>query len=145
MLSCNRDRLIRVTVLLSVLLAGCQSLGMTRYSEYMLGQIPDQYTERRNPFSGSSENIPVARQMYQDHCSSCHGVTGNGDGDLGGEVSPRPANLTFTRRLPVATDAFFFWTISEGGEAFGTAMPSFGNSLSEAEIWQIINYVKNDL
>jgi len=140
-----RIRFSLPAVLLSLMLAGCQSLGLARYSQYMLGEIPDQYTERRNPFLEMSENILIARQLYQDHCSSCHGVKGKGDGGLSSEVSPRPANLTLTRRLPIATDAFFFWTISEGGEAFGTAMPSFAKSLSEEEIWQIINYVKNDL
>lgn len=39
---------------------------------------------------------------------------------------PRPANLALTCSLPVATNAFFFWTLSEGGKPFDTAMPAFG-------------------
>jgi len=102
-----RVRFSLPAVLLSLMLAGCQSLGLARYSEYMLGKIPDQYTERRNPFLEMSENILIARELYQDQCSFCHGVKGKGDGGLSSEASPHPANLTLTRRLPIATDAFF--------------------------------------
>ena len=68
-------------------------------------------------------------------------MSGSGDGPLGKQLLPQPANLALTRRLPIATDAFFYWTLSEGGQPFGTAMPAFGERLSDTEIWQITHYV----
>ena len=74
-------------------------------------------------------------------CLACHGESGDGDGLAGKQLIPSPANLAFTRRLPLATDSFFFWTISEGGETIGSAMPAFGDQLSDEEIWQVTHYI----
>lgn len=40
-------------------------------------------------------------------------------------------------------DAYNFWSVSEGGEAMGTAMPAFKQTLSEKERWQILLYIAN--
>lgn len=74
-------------------------------------------------------------------CLACHGESGDGGGLAGKQLVPSPANLAFTRRLPLATDSFFFWTISEGGETIGSAMPAFGDQLSDEEIWQVTHYI----
>jgi len=35
-----------------------------------------------------------------------------------------------------------YWTIAEGGTAFGTAMPSFKEALSKEDIWAVIAYIQ---
>jgi hypothetical protein len=132
-------------ILLIPLLTGCQNTGMGRYSEFIFGELPEQYAELKTPQPATSRKLPVGENLFTENCAACHGISGKGDGELSTNFSPRPANLTFTRKLPIATDTFFFWTISEGGEAFDTAMPGFADTLSEEEIWKIIDYVKNDL
>ncbi|WP_177420374.1 c-type cytochrome [endosymbiont of Lamellibrachia barhami] len=130
-------------------ITGCQSLGINesnsffvgRYTQYVLGNIPDQYADLSNPLPASSENISDGKKLYQAQCTVCHGASGEGNGSAGKLLVPSPANLSITRRLPVATDAFIFWTLSEGGEPFGTAMPAFGNQLTDNEIWQIALYI----
>ncbi len=145
---------LRVPYTLSLLLPamaiiGCQHIGINdsnsifvgRYTQYMRGNIPNQYADLINPLPASTENISDGKKLYQMQCQVCHGVSGGGDGLAGKQLVPRPANLAFTRRLPVGTDAFFFWTLSEGGKPFGTAMPAFGERLSDKEIWQITHYI----
>ncbi|RDH86356.1 MAG: hypothetical protein DIZ78_09295 [endosymbiont of Escarpia spicata] len=145
---------LRTPYMLSLLVVamattGCQSLGINepnsffvgRYTQYVLGDIPNQYADLSNPLPASSENISDGKKLYQAQCPVCHGAFGEGDGPAGKLLVPSPANLAVTRRLPVATDAFIFWTLSEGGEAFGTAMPAFGNQLTDKEIWQIALYL----
>ena len=44
--------------------------------------------------------------------------------------------------MPMATDGYLFWSISEGGIPIQTAMPAFKGSLSEEEIWKIIIYLR---
>ena len=130
-------------------ISGCQHIGTNdsnslfagRYTRYMLGNIPSQYADLKNPLPASTENISAGKMFYQTQCSVCHGASGGGDGPAGKQLAPRPANLAVTRRLPVATDAFFFWTVSDGGKPFGTAMPAFGERLSDKEIWQITHYI----
>jgi mono/diheme cytochrome c family protein len=130
-------------------MAGCQtnasdnsdSLFLSRYIQYLRGNIPDQYAGLKNTLPASTVNISDGKRLYQMQCLACHGKAGDGDGLAGKQLVPSPANLAFTRRLPLATDAFFFWTISEGGRPFGSAMPAFGERLSDDEIWQITHYI----
>ena len=140
----------KASLLLLVLAAtGCSHIGINesnsifigRYTEYMWGDIPDQYANLSNPLPASAVNISDGEKLYQMQCLMCHGKTGDGDGPAGKQLVPGPANLAFTRRLPIATDAFFFWTISEGGKLFDSAMPAFGEPLSDKEIWQITHYI----
>ena len=138
-------RTVGVAAVTASVLMGCQSLGIDRYSQYMMGKIPDRYAERTNPLASNDDTVLIGKQLYQEHCALCHGVSGRGDGTVSTQLSPRPANLIMTRALPIASDAFFLWTISEGGGRFETAMPSFGETLSENKIWQIIQYIKNDI
>ncbi len=145
---------LRVPDTLSLLLpamviTGCQHIGINnanslfvgRYTQYMAGNMPNQYADLENPLPASTENISAGKKLYQTQCSACHGASGGGDGPAGKQLAPHPADLAVTRRLPVATDAFFFWTLSEGGKPFDTAMPAFGEQLSNKEIWQITHYI----
>ena len=119
------------------------SLFISRYTEYMLGNIPEQYADIKNPLPISKENVSYGKKLYQTQCMMCHGVLGEGNGPIGELLVPQPANLTLTRRLPIATDAFLFWTVSEGGQLFNTAMPAFGERLSDKEIWQLSLYINS--
>lgn len=139
-----------ISLLLLVMAAtGCSHIGINesssifigRYTEYMLGDMADQYADLSNPLPASVVNISNGENLYQKQCLTCHGKAGDGDGLAGKQLVPRPANLAFTRRLPIASDAFFFWAISEGGKPFNSAMPAFGKRLSDKEIWQITHYI----
>jgi len=111
----------------------------------MGGGVPAAYASMKNPLPASDENVRAGGKLYADNCASCHGPRGAGDGEAGRELSPRPANIAFVIDKPIATDPFFFWTISEGGEALKTAMPAFRDVLSEKERWQIIHYLRKGL
>ncbi len=134
---------------MAMAISGCRYIGINdassffigRYTQYMRGNIPDQYADATNPLPASTMNISNGKRLYQTHCPACHGASGGGDGPAGKQLVPQPANLAFSRRLPVTTDAFLFWTLSEGGKPFGSAMPAFGDQLSNNEIWQIIHYI----
>jgi len=45
-------------------------------------------------------------------------------------------------QMPMSVDEYMMWSISEGGKAFGTAMPAFKDTLSEEEIWKIVIFMR---
>jgi mono/diheme cytochrome c family protein len=45
----------------------------------------------------------------------------------------------------VLWDPFLYWTVAEGGARFGTAMPTFKDTLSEDDIWAVIAYIQAQL
>jgi mono/diheme cytochrome c family protein len=85
--------------------------------------------------------ISQGADVYARNCAACHGSTGHGDGEAGRGLSPPPADLAGHTPMP-RSDALMYWTIAEGGAPFGTAMPSFKETLSKDDIWAVIAYLQ---
>jgi mono/diheme cytochrome c family protein len=86
--------------------------------------------------------VKEGSMLYQKHCAVCHGAEGMGDGEAGKSLNPSPALLAYLVQRPQSVDEYLVWTISDGGKAFGTAMPAFKGTLAEEEIWKIITFMR---
>lgn len=91
--------------------------------------------------------ILQGRAIYQKNCVTCHGVTGDGRGEMGLTVRPRPRNFRAAVFKFRSTPAGFLPTDDDlartiRGGLTGTAMPAFGN-LREPELQAVIAYVKS--
>ena len=94
----------------------------------------------------SAELINHGKDVWQSaKCWECHGHTGKGDGEKAAGLKDdfgfpvRPANLTSGqfKSGPAAED--IFRTMSTG--LSGTPMPSYRDSLSEADRWALAYYI----
>lgn len=103
---------------------------------------PEEFADKVNPLAGDAQAIEEGAKLYQANCSSCHGVTGQGDGPAAGGLEPKPRNLAIEQSL--LDDSYLFWRISEGGlmEPFRSVMPAWKGLLSEEHIWQIISFLR---
>lgn len=116
---------------------------MQRHHFAMMSGIPSPYDSFRNPLPRTRETVEKGAAIYEKTCLPCHGATGQGDGEAGRNLSPPPGNLAWLSRMPmVQWDPFMYWTIAEGGVAFGTAMPAFKGTLSENDIWAVTAYIQ---
>jgi putative copper resistance protein D len=77
--------------------------------------------------------------LYATHCAVCHGRGGKGDGPGGAGLPRLPADLT-APHTGQHTAGDLFWWISHGIPR--TGMPSFGETLSEDERWDLINLLR---
>jgi mono/diheme cytochrome c family protein len=119
---------------------------MARNHAAMTGGVPAAYANLRNPLPQTAATVERGAKVYAANCASCHGPTGYGDGPAASSLNPRPANLAWLSRMPMSRwDPFMFWTVSEGGAPFGTAMPSYKDSLSEGDRWAVIGYIQAHL
>lgn len=91
-----------------------------------------------NPFPPTAESVAAGEEVYVQNCQTCHGALGLGDGPGGEGVQPPPADLVY--HVPLHPDDEIFTTIDEGKTS--TAMPAFGDQLSEEQIWHLINYLR---
>ena len=66
-------------------------VGVVLLVNTQLGQ-PEQ-PELRNPFPANPESLQAGRLVYQQHCETCHGLAGHGDGPSAAGLKPPPANL----------------------------------------------------
>lgn len=115
---------------------------MQRHHLAMMYGIDPKYATKANPLAANAQTLNSGRNLFQQQCVRCHGVSGFGDGPDGINLNPRPANVAASSRMPMATDGYLFWTIAEGGAPVGSAMPPFKQTLKEDEIWKIITYLR---
>ncbi|HTM20031.1 MAG TPA: c-type cytochrome [Kofleriaceae bacterium] len=100
-------------ILLSwLLLAGC---GRDR------GERKDETPVKRAPDA-------VAREVFNQNCTTCHGVSGRGDGPAAASLQPRPRDYTDPIWQSGTTDDQIRKVILEGGAAVGKspAMMAWG-------------------
>ncbi|MFY0610856.1 MAG: c-type cytochrome [Hyphomicrobiaceae bacterium] len=115
---------------------------MRRHWTFMHEGVPHQYETARSTISKTDKVVAAGGKLYAEHCASCHGKTGLGDGAAGKSLTPSPALLAFMIQRPISVDPYLLWSISEGGKEFGTAMPAFKGVLQREEIWKIVAYMR---
>ncbi|RPJ01496.1 MAG: hypothetical protein EHM36_13370, partial [Deltaproteobacteria bacterium] len=82
----------------------------------------------------------AAEKEFKRHCSSCHGVAGNGKGPEYLKFLPRPRDLTNWRYFKSLTDEQIALSIINGVP--GTAMRPFGEKISPVSLWSFVNRVR---
>ena len=110
----------------------------TRHSSMMSNGIPNQYKNLSNPVKATETELRAGDLMFAEQCAMCHGPGGNGKSEAGAALEPPALELKSMMGMPMVTDGYLMWTLSEGGEALGTDMPGFKDALSERERWQNI-------
>lgn len=98
---------------------------------------PDTYLRSSVAYDATS----VARGMalYKQHCVSCHGVAGRGNGPLATTMQPRPPDLSEPHTALHTAGDMFQW-ITHGKP--GSPMPGFAHVMSEEERWDAINFLR---
>ncbi|MBM4416463.1 MAG: cytochrome c, partial [Chloroflexi bacterium] len=94
--------------------------------------------ERTNPVAFSTESIAAGRELFAEHCVECHGPAGRGDGPRASSFTPPPADLSL--HVPLHFEVQLFTFIARG--VAGTAMPAYQGTLSEEQIWTLVNYLQ---
>jgi mono/diheme cytochrome c family protein len=115
-----------------------------RHHQFMQAGVPLEYRNLRNPYPQAKMIIDDGGRLYKLNCASCHGSKGSGDGEAGRDLTPSPAFLAYLIKRPRSVDEYLLWTISEGGAQFGSEMPTFKETLTEQQIWQIVTYMRAD-
>lgn len=124
-------------VVAGAIVLGC---GGYVYAAEQRNGVPLDVANIRNPVPPDERSLAVGRDVYLAHCEVCHGETGRGDGPAGLRLVPRPADLRIHTAPGVHTDGELFYWVSYGFS--GTAMPAWKDTLSEDEIWSVLNYAR---
>ncbi len=113
-------------------------------------QNADAYGDPINipePLAMTDESVEHGAQVYiEQGCGACHGLAGRGDGrsaktladEWGNPLRPVDMTKRWTfRGGPTRKD--IYRTFSTGVN--GTPMPSYGETLAEADRWDLVNYI----
>ena len=84
-------------------------------------------------------DLAAGERLYGQHCASCHGVRGLGDGPAGKGLNPPPPALGSAEVMRDVTPALMYRIVSVGIE--GTAMPGWSSQLTPDERWSIVSWL----
>jgi len=125
--------LLALVILLIFLSIGLAAFHKTPWS------VPLEDKLRKNPLAASDANLNVAKPVYNEYCSNCHGDSGKGDGSDAMMYDPSPSDLTDAKHMNHLTDGEIFYQITQGRKP----MPSFRKKLTEDQRWQLVILVRS--
>jgi len=87
---------------------------------------------------GTPARIAAGAGLYDTHCTSCHLAPEMEKTDLSRGLYPKAPQLAYGTDLTPAQE---FWTIKHGIKL--TAMPAWGRTHSDAEVWDLVAFLRN--
>lgn len=104
-----------------------------------------EFPEIPAAIASSREAAIRGEALYRRNCAICHGTAAHGDGPQAASLRPPPADLRNLRGVR-AEPGYWFFRIKEGGKREPlarprSAMPGWGNHMSDEDIWDIVAYL----
>jgi len=100
--------------------------------------VPDKYKNMPNPVKSDATSIATGKELYTQHCKSCHGTKGKGDGPKAAQLDTESGDFT-KADFQKQTDGALFYKTSEGRKD----MPSFKKKIADQnDIWAVVNYIR---
>jgi mono/diheme cytochrome c family protein len=100
--------------------------------------VPEKYKTMANEFAGSDED-GIGEELYNQHCKSCHGREGYGDGTKSKELETEMRDFT-SEEVQAQKDGELYYKSFIGRDE----MPNFEKKISDDEDrWMVINYLRS--
>lgn len=108
-------------------------------SSFFSGATPE--SELANPIPRTVTSIDMGGRFYTSNCAACHGIDARGGGADSGSTPVRPPALAGPgSHLGGHTDGDLHYWIANG---LPGGMPAWADTLSNDEIWHIVNYLRS--
>jgi mono/diheme cytochrome c family protein len=101
--------------------------------------VPADAAHAVNPVKPTPESQAHAKKMYGYDCAICHGVNGDGKGDIAGEMKPPLKNYTDPAALKDMSDGELFYIIKNGKGQ----MPPEGDRAKPDDLWNMVILVRS--
>lgn len=129
---------------IAVLFTSCLSVAVvgllaTRSLQQDPWPVPDAAKNKTNPVAKTdAAALQTGKDLFNQHCQSCHGKKGKGDGPKASQLDTDPGDFT-TAKFQAQTDGAIFYKTSEGRKD----MPSYKKKISNPnDIWSVVNYLR---
>ncbi len=104
-------------------------------------ELNELLATRTGPVPRSPESGERGKILYQNNCAFCHGANGTSPGPVGEltQVPPPAIGNGQIYSQPQFTDGYLYLYIAVGKNA----MPPFVTKLTPAQIWDIVNHLRD--
>jgi mono/diheme cytochrome c family protein len=96
-----------------------------------LAKAPQKARAKRNPFEKDPDAIAAGRNLFEQHCTECHG-----DSAEGGRKGPS----LLVEQVQNSEPGTIFWILTNG--VVWRGMPVW-SKLPEPQRWQLVSYIKS--
>jgi mono/diheme cytochrome c family protein len=101
-------------------------------------EVPAKYKSMENKYAGEDED-EIGEDLYKQHCRSCHGKEGYGDGSKAKELETEMRDLTDEEVQGQSDGELYYKSIIGRDE-----MPNFEKKIrGEEDRWMVINYLRS--
>lgn len=101
-------------------------------------EVPAKYKSMENKYAGEDED-GIGEDLYKQHCRSCHGKEGYGDGTKANELETEMRDLTI-EEVQGQSDGELYYKSFIGRDE----MPNFEKKIrSEEDRWMVVNYMRS--
>jgi len=91
-----------------------------------------------NPVKSDAGSIASGKTLWNQHCVSCHGKTGLGDGTKAAQLDTTPPDFS-KAATQGQSDGSLFYKTAEGRDD----MPGFKKKIPDQEdMWGLVNYMR---
>lgn len=90
--------------------------------------------------STSNEVVARGKEIYEENCTACHGLSGKGDGPDANKLSTELTDLTDQSIMAQRSASDLYQSISSG---IVPGMPPYDNILSDDERWTLVSYLRS--
>ncbi|MFM2138145.1 MAG: hypothetical protein RJA57_452 [Bacteroidota bacterium] len=98
--------------------------------------VPDNWKNKVNPIKG--QDIETGKNLWNQHCKSCHGSKGKGDGPKTAQLDTEPGDFT-KANFQSQTDGALYYKTYQGRDD----MPSYKTKIPDAnDNWALVNYMR---
>ena len=101
--------------------------------------VPDKYKKMDNPVKNDAAALATGKTLWGQHCKSCHGAKGKGDGPKASQLDTDCGDFT-KASFQSQTDGELFYKTSEGRKD----MPAFKKKIADTnDMWAVVNYMRS--
>ena len=101
-------------------------------------EVPAKYKNMENEYAGEDAD-GIGEDLYKQHCRSCHGKEGFGDGSKAKELETEIRDFT-SEEVQAQTDGELYYKSIIGRDE----MPNLEKKIrSEEDRWMVINYLRS--
>lgn len=100
--------------------------------------VPDAAKNKVNPLKGNAESLVTGKTLYNQHCKSCHGTKGKGDGPKAAQLDTESGDFS-KASFQSQTDGSLYYKTEKGRKD----MPSYKTKIPDAnDMWAVVNYMR---
>lgn len=126
--------------LVAILMTGLLllAMGLNQPVEQDPWEVPAKYKKLKNPYADTNDKDQIGRVLYSQHCKSCHGTKGRGDGKKAANLDTPTGDFTDASFLEQSDGEMYYKSFVGRGD-----MPSFEKKITDDEDrWLLVNYLR---